>query len=397
AALRDHRGRGDAGGGARRAQRGRRGQRRGSHDPRPGRRARDLPPRLDLGPPLRRAADGQRPPPELPARAHAADALHLHAARAPRQGRDRRVRQEGDLLHELLERPGADRGRRLHVLRQERLPDRRRPAHASDQGRQYHRQRPQGARADRHGLGRPRDRRGRLDLRQGRPERARVPGHPHRARLLDDGGRPERQGLGMADSAPEELFATAERCVAMALAGGAREAAARAYKVRDVGVQWRDGAVEKVGEATTRGVGIHLYVDGRYAALTSSDLRPESLARFVADGIAMTRSLAPDPYRSLPDPALYAGPAAIDLQLEDPAHATVRPEERRGVAEEIEAAARAVPGADAILSVTTAWNDTRAESVRVHSNGFKGTRADTSFWISAQVSVKDDDGRRPED
>jgi PmbA protein len=203
--------------------------------------------------------------------------------------------------------------------------------------------------------------------------------------------------LSVGGSGADELFATAERCVATARAGGAREAAARAYKVRDVGVQWRDGAVEKIGEATTRGVGVQLYVDGRYAALTSSDLRPESLERFVADGIAMTRSLAPDPHRSLPDPALYAGQPAVDLELEDPAYAAVLPEERRRVAEEIESGARAVPGADAILSVTTAWSDTRAESARVHSNGFRGARADTSFWISASVSVKDDDGRRPED
>jgi PmbA protein len=201
----------------------------------------------------------------------------------------------------------------------------------------------------------------------------------------------------VAGRGPEELYATAERCVAMALAGGAREAAARAYKVRDVGVQWRDGAIEKIGEATTRGVGIQLYADGRYAAITSSDLRRGSLERFVSDGISMTKSLAPDPHRSLADPALYAGQAAVDLELEDPELAAVLPEERRKIAEEIESAARSVPGADAILSVTTAWNDTRAESVRVHSNGFEGARADTSFWISAQVSVKDDDGRRPED
>jgi PmbA protein len=35
--------------------------------------------------------------------------------------------------------------------------------------------------------------------------------------------------------------------------------------------------------------------------------------------------------------------------------------------------------------------------VRVHSNGFTGERLDTAFWVSGQVSVKDPDGRRPEE
>jgi PmbA protein len=203
--------------------------------------------------------------------------------------------------------------------------------------------------------------------------------------------------MSTTKSGPDELYATADRCVEVAKAKGAREVAARAYKVRDVSVQWRDGQIEKIGEATTRGVGLQLYVDGRYAAITSSDLRPDALERFIADGVAMTKTLAPDPFRALPDPALYAGQAAVDLQLEDPAYATVSPEQRRRLAQELENAARAVKGADAILSVTTGFSDTRAESVRVHSNGFRGARVDTSFWTSAQVSVKDGDGRRPED
>jgi PmbA protein len=35
--------------------------------------------------------------------------------------------------------------------------------------------------------------------------------------------------------------------------------------------------------------------------------------------------------------------------------------------------------------------------VKVHSNGYEGVRHGTSYWIGAEVSVKDADGRRPED
>jgi PmbA protein len=193
------------------------------------------------------------------------------------------------------------------------------------------------------------------------------------------------------------LLAVAERCADIARKKGVREVAARAYKVRDVTVQWRDGTLEQINEATTRGVGLQLYVDGRYAAATSSDLRPEALDTFIGDSVAMTRTLAVDPFRSLPDPALYEGQAAIDLEIDDPAYPTVTPERRRQVVREAEAGARVAEGAGAILSVTTGFSDNRSESVRVHSNGFVGGRVETSFWTSAQVSVKDEDGRRPED
>jgi PmbA protein len=201
----------------------------------------------------------------------------------------------------------------------------------------------------------------------------------------------------MARTTQRDMKDIAHGCVKTALARGASQAGVRAYRVRDVAVQWRDGKLEQINEATTRGASVSLYVDGRFSSVSSSDLRPEALERFIGDAVSMTRTLAKDPFRTLPDPKLYEGQAKADLQLEDPAYATVTPEQRRQVAQEIETAARSVKGAEAILSVTTGFNDNRSESVRVHSNGFHGSRVETAFWISAQVSVKDPDGRRPED
>ena len=201
----------------------------------------------------------------------------------------------------------------------------------------------------------------------------------------------------MATRKERDMREIAQSCVKTALAKGASQVGVRAYKVRDVSVQWRDGKLEQINESTTRGIGLQLYVDGRYSSVSTSDLRPEALATFIADSVAMTRTLVADPFRSLPEPALYAGQATIDLQLEDPAYATVTPDTRRRLARELEDAARAVKGNDAILSVTTGFSDSRAESLRVHSNGFEGARVDTSFWTSAAVTVKDGDGRRPED
>jgi PmbA protein len=201
----------------------------------------------------------------------------------------------------------------------------------------------------------------------------------------------------VAETAPFDMKAVAHRAVSTARAKGATEAAVRAYRVRDVSVQWRDGRLEQINESTTRGVGLQLYVDGRYSAVSTSDLRPDALDVFIGDSVAMTRTLVTDPFRALPDPGLYAGQSSVDLKLEDPDYPTVTPEMRRQLARELEDAARSVEGSGAILSVTTGFNDSRGEMLRVTSNGFEGSRVDTSFWTSAQVTVMDGDGRRPED
>jgi len=195
----------------------------------------------------------------------------------------------------------------------------------------------------------------------------------------------------------KDVRETARAAMKTALAKGAKEAAATFNRSRNVSLEWRDGKVEKINEATTRGLTLQLYVDGRYSQVSSSDLRPEALSTFIGDSISMTRVLAEDPFRTLPEPSLYEGRASVDLQLEDPAYPTVTPEQRRKAAQQMEEAARGVKGAEAILSVSTGFDDTRTESFRVASNGFEGARIDTVFFVSAQVSVKDVDGRRPED
>ncbi|WP_242352208.1 MULTISPECIES: TldD/PmbA family protein [unclassified Anaeromyxobacter] len=194
-----------------------------------------------------------------------------------------------------------------------------------------------------------------------------------------------------------DLLDITRRAAALAREKGATDASAGSYRARHVEVAWRDGKVEKVSEATTRGLGLDLYVDGRYAAVSTSDLRPDALDRFVEDAVALARTLAPDPHRRLPDPELYRGQANVDLQLEDPDYGKVDATRRRAEAEAIEAAARGVPGASAILSVTTSVSDTRSESALVQTNGFEGQRRGTDFWIGAEVTVLDPDGRRPEE
>jgi PmbA protein len=201
----------------------------------------------------------------------------------------------------------------------------------------------------------------------------------------------------MSTTNTTNLADVARQAVDLARQKGASEAAATASRTRDVEMQWRDGRLDKVSEATTRGLSLQLYVEGRYSAVSTSDLRPEALERFIADSVAMTRVLARDEHRRLPEPELYAGRSLVDLSIEDPRQAELTADERQRFVRELEAGARSADTKGAILSVTTAFGDTLREMFRVSSNGFEGGLRGTQFVASAEVSAQDPDGRRPEE
>ena len=201
----------------------------------------------------------------------------------------------------------------------------------------------------------------------------------------------------MAKTNDQDMLAIAQSCIAMAKSAGAAGAAARAYRVRDVTLEFREGRVQKISESTTRGVGIQVYVDNRFSSVSTSDLRPDALKTFITDSIALAKAIQPDPFRALPDPSLYKGQAAVDLQLEDPKYPDVTADEGRKVAKVMHDAARAVKGSEAILSVTSMFSSNLVENWMVTSNGFAGSNRSTSFFVETDVSAKDADGRRPEE
>jgi PmbA protein len=197
--------------------------------------------------------------------------------------------------------------------------------------------------------------------------------------------------------ANENMLQIAKQAISIAKTKGAQEVGASASVTRELEVTWRDGKLEKISEATKRGLNLQLYVDGRYSSVSTSDLRPEGVDPFIENAIALTRTLAQDPFRTLPDPALYQNQPTADLQIEDPKYDAVTAIDRRRMAADLEAAARSMKGSEAYLSVTSIVSDAFSESVRVHSNGFEGSRRETTWSSELTVSVKDNDGRRPEE
>lgn len=195
----------------------------------------------------------------------------------------------------------------------------------------------------------------------------------------------------------QELLVAARSAVALAKKHGAKDAAASASRSREVETTWRDGKIEKVSDAVSRSVTLQIYADGKYGSMSTSDLRPDALDRFVAGAVQMVRAIAPDAHRTLPDPSHYEGRSTEDLGAFDPALLEVTADARVARAKALEEAARSVKDGGRILSVSTAVSDQTVASARVTTNGFEGAFQASYASQSASVSVKDDDGRRPED
>jgi len=193
-----------------------------------------------------------------------------------------------------------------------------------------------------------------------------------------------------------QLVDQAARVVEIARRGGAQHARATAFRSTDSGVEWRDGKTDRMQESVSMGIGLTLFVDGRYSSNSTSDLRPDALEDFVSENIAATRLLAEDPHRRLPDPTRYENRFTADLEIFDEAGArdfdAIR---RRDTAARLEQAVRSAPGAEKLVSVTTACSSSVSHSAKVSSNGMRGSRQSTVFFQSAVASVRDAEGRKP--
>ncbi len=191
------------------------------------------------------------------------------------------------------------------------------------------------------------------------------------------------------------MLDTAKAAMKSVLAQGAEQAKVVVSRSRGVDIEWREGALEKVQERTQRSLSVEVFVDGRYSASSTNDLRASALDGFFAEAVAMTRFLEPDPHRGLPDPERYEGRAEVDLELCDPTYASFDSEARRKVCSDLEGLIREGAGDLPIVSVATSFGDSHGQSVRLHSDGFEGQRESTTSSFSAMITVKEPDGRRP--
>lgn len=191
-----------------------------------------------------------------------------------------------------------------------------------------------------------------------------------------------------------DLQNRAAQAVELAKAAGAAEAWATASQGRDVEFEYRDGALEKVKDTTSRNLNINVYAAGRYSSHQTTDLNPERLKSFVAEAVAITRALEPDEHREITPADLFAGRPSIDLDLVDAAVGSISREQRLAWCEELD---RVATAHDRVISATAGIYDGTYHSASASSNGFSGTHAETYCWYGSNITLRDQGDKRASD
>lgn len=193
----------------------------------------------------------------------------------------------------------------------------------------------------------------------------------------------------------KERIELAEWVTKQTLQNGANQTSVAITNSRSVEVSYRDKQIEKLQESSENNLQVYVYANNRYSGHNTSDLRKDSLKKFLEQAVASTKYLTEDEFRKLPDKKLYPDKLDVDLDLVDKGFFDIESSARVKIAAEIEEVSRAE--SNQIISVTTGYYDTIYEKVLMLSNGFIGESKGTMFAAGSNVTVKDKDGGRPED
>jgi PmbA protein len=181
--------------------------------------------------------------------------------------------------------------------------------------------------------------------------------------------------------------ALARRLVQRAVRKGARQADAFLQVGRQADVRVRDGAIEDLTQATSKGLGLRVFVDRRLGFAWTSDFT--DLDALVDRAIALARASAPNPLNGLPE-AREQGAWPEVGPLHDEQVASLRPEWKIETALELERVVRAYdPRIKTIESVGA--GESVSEVYLATSAGVHGGYRGTSVYLYASPVASDGD------
>jgi PmbA protein len=181
------------------------------------------------------------------------------------------------------------------------------------------------------------------------------------------------KGGSAASITPElvaQLVETASQAVELAMKAGADAAEVIVRDGSELTAKIRLGEPELLQEASSRGLGLRVFKDGRRAVTYTSDLRKRSLEAFAAETVELAQLSEPDELNKLPDPSELAR-SIPDLDLYDDEVAGVDAAWALAQCKRGEAAARE---ADARVtnSEGATWSRTLGATAFATSGGFAG-------------------------
>ncbi len=200
-------------------------------------------------------------------------------------------------------------------------------------------------------------------------------------------------GAARMETEIKALTDLASSVVERARKGGADVAEAIARSGSELSTKVRLGEPELVEEAAHRGLGMRVIKDKRVALLSTSDLTPRGLDRFLKDALELVEISQEDPFAGPADPELIAKGALPELDLYDPAGGEVTAAEALALARRGEQAAR-----DFDPRITNSdgatFSRTAGAFALVLSGGFRGGYAGSYASLVVTPVAEDEGGKK---
>jgi PmbA protein len=191
-----------------------------------------------------------------------------------------------------------------------------------------------------------------------------------------------------------ELEKRAIEAVELTRKSGADHAWATATQGRDVEFEYRDGALEKVQDTTSRNLAVQVYAEGRYSSHRTTDLNPERLQSFLDEAVAITRALEPDPSRKITPAIYYQDRPSGDLDVVDANVQAIDRDQRMVWCQQLDEVAT---DHERVISATGGVYDGSQMSASASSNGFVGSMESTYCWYGSSITLRDQGERRASD
>lgn len=207
-----------------------------------------------------------------------------------------------------------------------------------------------------------------------------------------------KESLDFAISGAE--IEIADKSVQMALDAGASAVMVSLDKAKTEIYALLDGEIDNIRQTGDRSLTFNIYADGKYGTFSTNRFEEESLRDFLCKAVETVRMLVADPFRGLPDKKDLATDAVNgdEMGLCWYGYDSVTREEKLEMAKRVSVFGEfSAPSSDRswrVVSEEVEYNNTLSDTYLTSSDGCRCRQTETSFEVSSQVTVEDNDGNK---
>lgn len=207
-----------------------------------------------------------------------------------------------------------------------------------------------------------------------------------------------KERLDFAISGAEREIA--DKSVQMALDAGASAVMVSLDKAKTEIYALLDGEIDNIRQTGDRSLTFNIYADGKYGTFSTNRFEEESLRDFLCKAVETVRMLVADPFRGLPDKKDLATDAVNgdEMGLCWYGYDSVTREEKLEMARRVSVFGEfSAPSSDRnwrVVSEEVEYNNTLSDTYLTSSDGCRCRQTETSFEVSCQVTVEDNDGNK---